>query len=148
MINIIYLDCLSIRSHPPPSPFSPLKTSPVLRAVHGDNWFRSHEAAMLNFLGDRQVEVAYADLKNSIYHRPYAILIDHKWQCVVLTIRGTLSLEDLMVDANTDAVRPTSFNYSRLLPRIVAFACAENSTGQRVRHSLFRPSKKGCLILV
>jgi hypothetical protein len=81
--------------------------------VYGDNWFRSHEAAMLNFLGDRQVEVAYADLKNSIYNRPYAILIDHKWQCVVLTIRGTLSLEDLMVDANVEAVRPTFFQYSR-----------------------------------
>lgn len=65
---------------------------------------------MLNFLGDRQVEVAYADLKNSIYNRPYAILIDHKWQCVVLTIRGTLSLEDLMVDANVEAVRPTLFH--------------------------------------
>lgn len=45
------------------------------------------------------------DLVNSIYDRPYAIVIDHKWQCVVVTIRGTLSLEDLIIDGTADAVR-------------------------------------------
>ncbi len=33
---------------------------------------------------------------------PYCIVVDHKWQSVVVSIRGTLSLEDCLVDVLVD----------------------------------------------
>lgn len=73
----------------------------------GDNWFRAHEAGLLEFTRDRgaDCELAYGTFINSIYERPYAIFVDHKWQSVVLAIRGTLSLEDLINDAHAEPVR-------------------------------------------
>lgn len=72
----------------------------------GDNWFRAHEAGLLEFTRGKgaDCELAYATFINSIYERPYAIFVDHKWQSVVLAIRGTLSLEDLVNDAHAEPV--------------------------------------------
>ena len=70
----------------------------------GDNCFRAHEAALREFLHYKDFDLVYARFTNSVYDRPYAILVDHKWQCVVVTIRGTLSLEDCLTDANSEPV--------------------------------------------
>eukprot|EP00624_Nannochloropsis_granulata_P000293 evm.model.NODE_11137_length_18060_cov_18.830564.2 len=72
-------------------------------AVLGDNWFRAHEAGLWEWLKGREgCELAYATFINTLYERPYAIFVDHKWQCVVVAIRGTLSLEDLLNDAHAE----------------------------------------------
>lgn len=75
----------------------------------GDNFFRAHEAGLLEFTRNKgtDCDLAYATFINSIYERPYALFVDHKWQTVVLAIRGTLSLEDLINDAHAEPVRPT-----------------------------------------
>lgn len=75
-------------------------------AIVGDNWARAHEAGLLEFTRSKSqdCELAYATFINSIYERPYAIFVDHKWQSVVLAIRGTLSLEDLLNDAHAEPV--------------------------------------------
>lgn len=80
-----------------------------LGAVVGDNFFRAHEAGLLEFTRNKgtDCDLAYATFINSIYERPYALFVDHKWQTVVLAIRGTLSLEDLINDAHAEPVRPT-----------------------------------------
>jgi hypothetical protein len=47
----------------------------------GDNWFRAHEAGLLEFTRNKHpgdCELAYATFVNSIYERPYAIFVDHK----------------------------------------------------------------------
>ncbi|GMH80753.1 hypothetical protein TL16_g08681 [Triparma laevis f. inornata] len=49
-------------------------------------------------------ELAYAHFGNSIVENPYCIIIDHKWKSIVLSIRGTLSLEDCITDALTESV--------------------------------------------
>jgi sn1-specific diacylglycerol lipase len=75
------------------------------KAVIGDNCWRSHEAALHEFLITKNQELIYANFTNTIADRPYAIFADHAWRTIVITIRGTLSLEDLMTDANTQPVR-------------------------------------------
>jgi len=87
-------------------PLSPSLIYQPEQTVLGDNCFQAHEAALREFLGQKDVDLVYARFTNSVYDRPYAILVDHKWQCVVVTIRGTLSLEDCLVDANADPVSP------------------------------------------
>ena len=85
----------------PPGPRSHVHGD--IGAVLGDNSFRAHEAGLWEWLKDREgCELAYATFVNSVYERPYAIFVDHKWQCVVLSIRGTLSLEDLVNDAHAE----------------------------------------------
>lgn len=74
-----------------------------LGAVLGDNWLRGHEAGLWEWLNGREsCELAYATFINTLYERPYGIFVDHKWQCVVVAIRGTLSLEDLLNDAHAE----------------------------------------------
>lgn len=83
-----------------------INQSTELGAIVGDNWARAHEAGLLEFTRGKSLdcELAYATFINSIYERPYAIFVDHKWQSVVLAIRGTLSLEDLLNDAHAEPV--------------------------------------------
>jgi hypothetical protein len=51
-----------------------------LGAVVGDNFFRAHEAGLLEFTRNKgnDCELAYATFVNSIYERPYALFVDHK----------------------------------------------------------------------
>lgn len=44
-------------------------------------------------------ELIYADLSNGINETPYAVFVDFKRQALVITVRGTLSLEDCITDA-------------------------------------------------
>lgn len=75
--------------------------------TQGDNCFRAHEAAIYEFISGKQAELVYANFTNTVYDRPYAIFIDRKWQTVVISIRGTLSLEDCLADANHEPVNTT-----------------------------------------
>jgi sn1-specific diacylglycerol lipase len=44
-------------------------------------------------------ELIYANLSNGINEIPFAVFIDYNRQAVVITVRGTLSLEDCITDA-------------------------------------------------
>lgn len=68
----------------------------------GDNWLNLHENALLAHSGLDQSDLIYANFENKYNQMPYCILIDHKWQSVVVSIRGTLSLEDCLVDVLVD----------------------------------------------
>jgi hypothetical protein len=68
----------------------------------GDNWLNIHENALLAHSGLDQSDLIYANFENKYNQMPYCILIDHKWQSVVVSIRGTLSLEDCLVDVLVD----------------------------------------------
>lgn len=43
-------------------------------------------------------DIVYATFKHSVKKTPYFIAMDHQWKSVVLSIRGTMSLESLLVD--------------------------------------------------
>ena len=73
----------------------------ALRAgvVEGDNWLRAHEAALLCAAGARSCDLLYASFRNGVGQCPYALLKEPARRTLVLCIRGTLSLEDLVIDA-------------------------------------------------
>ena len=68
----------------------------------GDNWLHVHKNALMAHSGLDNSDLVYANFENRYNQMPYAIIIDHKWQSVVIAIRGTLSLEDCVVDVLVD----------------------------------------------
>ena len=55
-------------------------------------------------LGFQETMVVFARFDNDILSTPYAILIDEQVKSVIVTIRGTASLEDLVTDLQLSAV--------------------------------------------
>ena len=49
-------------------------------------------------------ELIYISFQSDTLHKPYAIFLDHKEEKVVITIRGTLSIEDCITDIECDAM--------------------------------------------
>jgi len=47
-------------------------------------------------------DLVYASFRNRYHQMPYCIVVDHRWKSVVLSIRGTLSLEDCVIDVLID----------------------------------------------
>ena len=70
--------------------------------IVGDNFLRVHEATMLAHAGLEKSDIAYASFKSGFYETPYSIIIDRKWKSIVLSIRGSLTLEDCVVDVLLD----------------------------------------------
>jgi len=70
--------------------------------IIGDNWLHIHKNALLAHSGLDESDLVYANFENKYNQMPYCIVIDHKWQSVVVSIRGTLSLEDCVVDVLVD----------------------------------------------
>lgn len=67
------------------------------------------EDFFLTLLGFEQTLLAYANFQNGIAETPYSVMIDHSIKTVVVSIRGTASLEDMIIDlqltpASVDAV--------------------------------------------
>jgi sn1-specific diacylglycerol lipase len=59
----------------------------------GDNFLHLHRNALIAHSGLDETDLIYANFNNSYNQMPYSIVIDHKWRSVVISIRGTLSLE-------------------------------------------------------
>jgi sn1-specific diacylglycerol lipase len=71
--------------------------------VVGDNCLHLHELTLIAQAGIESSDVAYASFNSGgFYETPYCIIIDHKWQSIVLSIRGSLTLEDCIVDVLLD----------------------------------------------
>mmetsp|Transcript_2914 Transcript_2914/g.8183 ORF Transcript_2914/g.8183 Transcript_2914/m.8183 type:complete len:904 (-) Transcript_2914:89-2800(-) len=75
--------------------------------VLGDNCCGWHETSFLHRAGLTETELVYASFRIGVTKTPYAIVLDHDAQSVVVIIRGTLSLDDLMADL---AVQPESLD--------------------------------------
>ena len=73
--------------------------------VEGDNWFRAHEASLEMWTGLESERIAHANFSEGIGKTPYCIAIDREWKSVVIAIRGTQALEDLITDMT---LRPES----------------------------------------
>ena len=70
--------------------------------IVGDNFLRIHEATMCAHAGLEKSDIAYASFEAGFYETPYCIIIDRTWKSVVLSIRGSLTLEDCVVDVLLD----------------------------------------------
>ena len=67
---------------------------------------RLHAAAFMRESGLEETEIAYAQFRCAVNGQtPYAIVIDHDWESIVVVIRGSESLEDVLTCLT---VRPTS----------------------------------------
>jgi sn1-specific diacylglycerol lipase len=72
--------------------------------VKGDNSCRANHAGLVHFTKDIQSEVVYASYENDTVAKPFAIFLNHDQRSVVVTIRGSMSLEDCITDAIADPV--------------------------------------------
>jgi len=66
--------------------------------IVGDNICGWKEATVLKSLDFEESDILYANFRNDVSVNPYLILRDEKWKTIVLTIRGTLSFEDMISD--------------------------------------------------
>ncbi|VDP92840.1 unnamed protein product [Echinostoma caproni] len=96
--------------------------------------------------------------ENTLYHSPYFVAIDDRTRCIVIAVRGTLSLDDTIVDLLYDGVRleeietfvarqtgttPTFVGHRgmvgsarRLYQRLLADGVIETARAQRPGYSL------------
>jgi hypothetical protein len=63
----------------------------TLLSPHNDSY-------RLKRVGCDHAHLCYANFSNGIAATPYAILVDEEKKSVVITVRGTLSLEDWVID--------------------------------------------------
>jgi sn1-specific diacylglycerol lipase len=66
--------------------------------IEGDNLCETHKSAILLTASLDESDLIYVQLKSSFTDNPYCILLDHKWKSVVVSVRGTFSLEDCITD--------------------------------------------------
>lgn len=64
----------------------------------GDNAWQMHKNALLITAGLQEADLVYAQLQSGFSENPYCILLDHAWKSVVVSVRGTFSLEDCVTD--------------------------------------------------
>lgn len=66
--------------------------------IVGDTLLGCHEIALLSQAGIEPSTIKYAQFKQGYSQTPYCITVDEEWKSVVITIRGTLSLDDAVAD--------------------------------------------------
>ena len=75
--------------------------------IEGDYWWRAHTVTLKAISGLQDEDIVYASFKESIEAPPYFIALDHDWKSVVLSIRGTLSLESTIADIAMNPIELT-----------------------------------------
>lgn len=65
---------------------------------HGDNLCHTHRTSLLLSANLSEADLVYAQLRSGFRDNPYCIILDHEWKTVVVSIRGTFSLEDCVTD--------------------------------------------------
>lgn len=89
------------------------------KTVHGDNWFKFHQLALQLETGCAIQDLVYASFVNRVCQPAFCIILDHKLNSIVVAVRGTLSLEDILTDviaqgcSTEDAAEEFSFNGDR-----------------------------------
>lgn len=110
--------------------------------IEGDNLCQMHKKSLLLTAGIKEGQLVYAHLKNGFGDTPYCILLDHEWKSVVLSIRGTFSLEDCVTDVliepeSMDALgREFGFDGSNQYCHGGVLACVRNVYRDLQRHGL------------
>jgi len=70
---------------------------PKAKVSEGDNLCSTHQAATLAFIRENDAELVYSCFENVLYP-PFAIFLDRKKMAVIISVRGTMSLEDCVRD--------------------------------------------------
>ncbi len=85
----------------------------------------------LSSLDCENAMLSYASFLNGIVSTPYAILVDTSTQKVVITIRGTISIEDMVVD----------LQYKPALLEKIGVICGSNLKGHSCHKGILARSK-------
>ena len=71
-------------------------------ALLGDTKGRRHLKAFKFLSKIEECDLIYANFQNELFLVPFCILIDHLKKTVVITIRGTLSMRDVITDMTAE----------------------------------------------
>lgn len=102
------------------------------RRIIGDNLCQTHKNAILSTVAIAEDDLVYVQLESSFSQNPYCIMLDHGWKTVVLSVRGTFSLEDCVTDTLISPVsleelgRECGFNAEGQYCHSGVAACARN----------------------
>jgi sn1-specific diacylglycerol lipase len=108
----------------------------------GDTICEWHKHSLLLTAGLTDNDLVYAQLTNSFSWVPYCILLDHATTSLVVSVRGTLSLEDLVTDVvmdpeNLEALgQEFGFDAADQYCHGGVVACARNLYQDLQRHSI------------
>ncbi|XP_066545751.1 diacylglycerol lipase-beta isoform X2 [Amia ocellicauda] len=75
--------------------------SPEYDIVGGDH-LGCHFTSMLHTTGLQYRDFIYISFHNKIYEIPFYVALDHKKEAVLVAVRGTLSLRDVLTDLSAD----------------------------------------------
>uniref|UniRef100_UPI00358FED08 diacylglycerol lipase-beta-like n=1 Tax=Myxine glutinosa TaxID=7769 RepID=UPI00358FED08 len=61
-----------------------------------------HKRAILQSTGLQEQDLVHVSYHNKVFEVPFYVALDHKSKSVVVAVRGTLSLQDVLTDLSTD----------------------------------------------
>jgi hypothetical protein len=66
--------------------------------IQCDNPCSSNYAAFMLETGSNSTDILYCSFSNDLYSSPFAVICDHSKKSIVITVRGSLSLKDILTD--------------------------------------------------
>ena len=66
--------------------------------IVNDNSCFCYLAGTRQLTGLNEMDIMYASFENDIYRCPFLVCLDHEMQAVVISVRGTLSMHDVITD--------------------------------------------------
>ncbi|XP_026666472.1 sn1-specific diacylglycerol lipase beta-like isoform X2 [Ceratina calcarata] len=72
-------------------------------AITGDNCCYCYLAGVKVMSGISTDDILYASFKNYLCEIPFCVVVDHKMNCIVIVIRGSLSIRDIFTDIAADS---------------------------------------------
>ena len=72
-------------------------------AIHGDNCCYCYLAGVKSLSGLSVDDILFASFKNHLCEIPFCVIVDHKTNNIVIVIRGSLSLRDILTDIAADS---------------------------------------------
>lgn len=76
--------------------------------IEGDNCCFCNTSALQITTSLNDVDLLYASFENNVFQTPFFIGLDHGERCIVVAIRGTMSLRDAITDLSAEAI-PLNF---------------------------------------
>jgi sn1-specific diacylglycerol lipase len=77
-----------------------------------DNCCLCNYAALKEMINDKEVEITYATYHVDIGETPFFVAVDYAREKIVISIRGTLSMKDVLTDLNAEG-EPLPLNQPR-----------------------------------
>lgn len=68
----------------------------------GDNCCQCNMAAFYKLTEDIDIKILHVSFQNEVFQSPFIVSVDHKNSAVVVSIRGSLSLEDAITDMSAE----------------------------------------------